>query len=93
MHSPIMCIGHGVPAIVCRWAEQTSKGTMWNDIGLSDWLFDLDDEAQVAKVAPTVLEMAQHPEQAKAKAAKARKFVEQRQRETMQHLSNVLARF
>lgn len=21
MHSPIFCIGHGVPAIVCRWAE------------------------------------------------------------------------
>ncbi|MBC8039002.1 MAG: polysaccharide pyruvyl transferase family protein, partial [Opitutaceae bacterium] len=28
-HSPIMCIGHGIPAIVCRWAEQSSKGVMW----------------------------------------------------------------
>jgi hypothetical protein len=40
MHSPIMCIGNGVPAIVCRFAEQTSKGFMWRDIGLGDWLFD-----------------------------------------------------
>ncbi|HBE67272.1 MAG TPA: polysaccharide pyruvyl transferase family protein, partial [Planctomycetaceae bacterium] len=47
MHSPIMCIGHGVPAIVCRFAEQTSKGFMWEDIGLGEWLFDLDDEQQV----------------------------------------------
>ena len=29
MHSPIMCIGHGIPAIVCRFAEQTTKGYMW----------------------------------------------------------------
>jgi hypothetical protein len=26
MHSPIMCIGNGIPAIVCRFEEQTSKG-------------------------------------------------------------------
>jgi hypothetical protein len=25
MHSPIMCIGSGIPAIVCRWSEQSSK--------------------------------------------------------------------
>jgi len=35
MHSPIMCIGNGVPAIVCRFAEQTSKGVIWRDIGLA----------------------------------------------------------
>jgi polysaccharide pyruvyl transferase WcaK-like protein len=81
MHSPIMCIGNGVPAIVCRWAEQTSKGFMWRDIGLNEWLFDLDDEAQLARVAPTVLALAKDPAAAKAKAAKAREVVQQRQRE------------
>jgi hypothetical protein len=83
MHSPIMCIGHGIPAIVCRFAEQTSKGLMWRDIGLDGWLFDLDDEAQVRRVVPTVLELAKNPASAKARAAKARAFVEKRQRETM----------
>ncbi|QDU61911.1 Polysaccharide pyruvyl transferase [Planctomycetes bacterium Pan216] len=90
MHSPIMCIGNGVPAIVCRWAEQTSKGYMWEDIGLGDWLFDLDDESQVAKVAPTILAMARDPEAAKAKAANARQFVEKRQRETMAQIPKSL---
>ncbi len=47
MHSPIMCVGNGIPAIVCRFAEQTSKGFMWKDIGLGDWLFDLDVDADV----------------------------------------------
>lgn len=75
MHSPIMCIGNGIPAIVCRWAEQTSKGLMWRDIGLGDWLFDLDKDDELARVADTVLAMAQDPEGSKAKAVKARDFV------------------
>lgn len=83
MHSPIMCIGNGIPAIVCRFKEQTSKGFMWRDIGLNEWLFDLDDEAQVARIPATVLALAQDPVAAKAKAAAGRAVVEKRQRETM----------
>jgi hypothetical protein len=91
MHSPIMCIGHEIPAIVCRWAEQTSKGIMWQDIGLSDWLFDLDDEDQVKKIVPAVLEMVKNPAVAKQKAAKANLFVKKRQRETMAILKKSLS--
>ena len=83
MHSPIMCIGHDIPAIVCRWAEQTSKGTMWRDIGLGDWLFDFDQEDDVKRMPAAVLAMAKDPVGAKAKAARARAFVQQRQKETM----------
>ena len=75
MHSPIMCVGNGIPAIVCRWAEQTSKGIMWRDIGLGDWLFDFDKEEDRAKLVPAVLAMAKDPAAAKAKAAKGREFV------------------
>lgn len=92
MHSPIMCVGHGVPAIVCRFAEQTSKGFMWQDIGLDDWLFDLDDESQVDKIVPAVLEIAQNPAAATAKAEAARKFVARRQKETMDQLQMELAK-
>lgn len=83
MHSPIMCIGNGIPAIVCRWAEQTSKGTMWRDIGLNDWLFDLDNESELAGIVPAVLAIAKDPTAAKAKAAKGREVVLRRQHETM----------
>ncbi|VAX39056.1 hypothetical protein MNBD_PLANCTO02-1740 [hydrothermal vent metagenome] len=86
MHSPIMCIGNGIPAIVCRWKEQTSKGIMWNDIGLDDWLFDMDDEQQVKGIVPAVLAIAQKTEAAKKKVLHALKFVHQRQRETMGQL-------
>ena len=91
MVNQMMCIGHGVPAIVCRWAEQTSKGYMWEDIGLGNWLFDLDDEYDVSKVVPAVVAVATHPEAARRKAKMARKFVEQRQRETMSALHRELA--
>ncbi|GAB3954066.1 polysaccharide pyruvyl transferase family protein [Spirosoma harenae] len=92
MHSPIMCIANGIPAIVCRFDEQTSKGYMWRDIGLNDWLFDLDTPKDVAGIVPAVLAMAKDPKAARLKVAKARQFVERRQRETMDVLKkNVLS--
>ncbi|MFC5408531.1 polysaccharide pyruvyl transferase family protein [Larkinella bovis] len=90
MHSPIMCIGNGIPAIVCRFAEQTSKGFMWRDIGLGDWLFDVDKEQDLAGIVPAVLAMAKDPKAAKARAQKGKKFVNQRQRETMAVLRKAL---
>lgn len=91
MHSPIMCIGNGIPAIVGRFAEQTSKGLMWRDIGLDDWLFDFDSEADVARYVPAVLAMARDPKAARQYAAKGKAFVEKRQRETMAVLGKKLA--
>ncbi|MFM7606905.1 MAG: polysaccharide pyruvyl transferase family protein, partial [Prosthecobacter sp.] len=90
MHSPIMCIGNGIPAIVCRWAEQTTKGLMWRDIGLGDWLFDLDKEDELTRVADTVLAMAKDPAGAKAKAVKARDFVMNRFASSMKILAGEL---
>ena len=90
MHSPIMCIASGIPAVVCRFDEQTNKGFMWRDIGLNDWLFTLDNADEVARIAPTVLAIAKDPAAAKAKAAKAREIVQQRQREEMAALTSSL---
>ncbi len=90
MHSPIMCIGNGVPAIVGRFTEQTSKGLMWRDIGLDDWLFDMDQPDQVSRYVPAVLALAKHPEVAKAKAEKARTKVEKLQQHMVSQLENSL---
>jgi polysaccharide pyruvyl transferase WcaK-like protein len=84
MHSPIMCIGNGVPAIVCRFAEQTSKGFMWRDIGLGGWLFDMDSPDEVSRIVPTVLAMATDPAGAKAKVARAQAVVRDLQRGMME---------
>jgi polysaccharide pyruvyl transferase WcaK-like protein len=90
MHSPIMAVGNGIPAIVCRFEEQTSKGIMWRDVGLGEWLFDLDKEDEIPRIVPAVLAMATDRAAARAKAASTQGFVQQRQRETMAVLAKHL---
>lgn len=83
MHSPIMCIAQGIPAIVVRWEEQSSKGIMWRDIGLGDWLFDFDNKDDIARFVPAVLAMAQNLRASKKKAEKARKYVHDLHKDSM----------
>jgi len=92
LHSAIMCIGNGIPALICRWAEQTSKGTMWRDIGLDDWVFDLDDERQLERVAPMVVSVAKNPSLAREKVQVARARVLKLQAESMAVLKGELKR-
>lgn len=75
MHSQIMCIGNGIPAIVCRSKEHTSKGLMWKDIGLDEWLFDLDKPDEMDLLAPTVLDMVQQTEKSREKVEKAKQYI------------------
>lgn len=91
MHSPIMCVGNGVPAIVCRFAEQTSKGFMWRDLGLGDWLFDVDQPEDFARIVPTVLGLVEDGEAARARAQAARETVRERHARTMGVLRERLA--
>ncbi len=88
MHCPIMCIGQGVPAIVCRFKEQTTKGFMWKDIGLEDWLFDMDEDSMHPLIPQTVLDMCVNRSESLEKVACARNLV----RETMKKRMNVLRR-
>ncbi|PQO45656.1 polysaccharide pyruvyl transferase family protein [Blastopirellula marina] len=90
MHSPIMCVGNGVPAIVGRFAEQTSKGFMWKDIGLEEWLFDIDQPEQVARYADTVIDLIRQPEAAQEKVQAAQEVVTRRQYETMNVIRQVV---
>lgn len=82
-HSPIMCIGHGIPAIVCRYKEQTSKGFMWKDIGLGEWLFDHDFDEAEKGLTPAVLAIAKDQPSARAKAAKGKAVADERMKRMM----------
>jgi polysaccharide pyruvyl transferase WcaK-like protein len=90
MHSPILCVGNGIPAIVCRFSEQTSKGFMWRDIGLGDWLFDLDVPGEVAAIPGAVLTMALERKPSFRKAAAAQRFVQRQQAAGVQVLKDTL---
>ena len=82
-HSPILCIGHGIPAIVCRFREQTSKGFMWKDVGLSDWLLDHDRDEPRERLTPAVLSIINDPAAAKARALKAKAVADDRMKRMM----------
>jgi hypothetical protein len=90
MHSPIMAVGNGIPAIHCRFAEQTSKGRMWRDVGLGDWLFDLDEERDGARITAAALAMVRDRDATRARLAKARAFVQERQRAAVATLARQL---
>lgn len=91
-HSPILCIANGIPAVVCRFKEQSSKGFMWKDIGLGDWLLNHDLEEPQQRLTETVLAIAKDPEAAKAKARKAKAFVDERMKHMMYTLGRELER-
>ena len=42
MHSPILFIAAGLPAILLRQAEDTWKGQMWRDLGMQNWILELN---------------------------------------------------
>jgi polysaccharide pyruvyl transferase WcaK-like protein len=42
-HSPIMAVVNGTPAIYLRQPTDTRKGQMWRDVGLCDWLMEIDE--------------------------------------------------
>ncbi len=90
MHSPIMCIGQEIPAVVCRWESQTTKGFMWKDIGLGEWLFDFDNDSDRNKMPEAVVAIAKDPAAARVKAAKARSVVFQNHAESMGLLRELL---
>ena len=90
MHSPILCIGHGIPAIVCGLEQQTSKRIMWKDIGLGDWLIDFDTVDGRQQLAEVVINMAVDREGSFRKAAEAKQVVENYQDTTMAHLGSIL---
>ena len=63
---------------------------MWRDIGLREWLFNLDEASEISGIVPAVLALAKDPVAAKAKAMSAKAFVTQRQRDTLQTLAKSL---
>ncbi len=42
-HSPLIAIANGTPAFYIRQPEDTIKGQMYPDLGLGEWLFQIDE--------------------------------------------------
>ncbi|MBA3315610.1 MAG: polysaccharide pyruvyl transferase family protein [Planctomycetaceae bacterium] len=77
MHSPIIAAATGTPAIHLRQPTDTRKGQMWRDVGLDDWLFEIDDSEGPA-IAAKLLELHRNMNETTKTLAEARSYVRQR---------------
>ena len=75
MHSQVMAVGNGIPAIVCRTSEFGTKSQMWNDIGLGEWLFDFDSAIDRAIFPAEALRMLTQREHAARLLRQAHKTI------------------
>lgn len=82
MHSPIMAATVNTPAFYVRQPTDTSKGQMWRDIGLKDWIFEID-ETTGDQIARALLRVHNDYPAALSRLDAAMDFVRRRQRETM----------
>ena len=70
MHSPIIAAANGTPALHVRQPTDTRKGRMWRDVGLGDWLFDVD-AATGEQIAECLLGVARDEAAARDKVKQA----------------------
>ncbi|MFH1500149.1 MAG: polysaccharide pyruvyl transferase family protein [Verrucomicrobiota bacterium] len=83
MHSPILAFAAGTPAIHLRQPSDTVKGQMWRDIGLPEWIFEIDD-TDGHDIADLLLQMHHHPDRIAAKLSSARAHVARLQAQSME---------
>lgn len=87
MHSPIIAFTENVPAIYLKQPTDTRKGQMWRDIGLADWIFDID-ETPASQISNTVMDIHHDYDGAMKRIHKAKQFVTKLQETTMQTVKN-----
>lgn len=78
MHSPIMAFQTNTPAFYLRQPTDTSKGQMWRDVGLNDWIFEIDDSTG-SQIADRLMQVNKNYDAAMNYLKNAQKFVQQRQ--------------
>jgi len=69
-HSPIMALTAGTPAIYLRQPTDTIKGQMYRDIGVPEWIFEID-ECTGEQIGERVIGIAKEPAKAETYRAAA----------------------
>lgn len=76
-HSPIMGIAAGVPSVLLRQPTDTRKGRMWYDLGMNDWVFEID-RTEGGQIAERLVRIGRDLPAARAAAAEARAYARER---------------
>lgn len=89
MHSPIIAFSSNVPAIHLRQPTDTRKGQMWADIGLPEWLFEIDFTSG-NQIGDALMEIHQNYPKALKKLAKAKEFITYRQKTSINQIMKTI---
>ncbi|GAB3005359.1 polysaccharide pyruvyl transferase family protein [Cyclobacterium sediminis] len=69
-HSPIIAAANGTPMFYLRQPEDTIKGQMYYDLGLADWVFEIE-ESEGEQIASKLMEIWKDYKGAECKLAEA----------------------
>ena len=86
MHSPIIAVANGKPAIHLRQPTDTRKGQMWRDVGLGEWLFEIDASTG-EQIAERLVSMHRHADRTRATLAGAQTRAMDRDRRMIETLA------
>lgn len=86
-HSPIIACYNNTPAFYLRQPQDTIKGQMWYDIGLKDWVFEIE-ETTGQEIASRLMEVYDNYDKAQRKLESAMDYVRNIYRETMLDVRN-----
>lgn len=89
-HSPIIAVANGTPAFYVRQPTDTCKGEMYADLGLGDWIFEVE-ETSGAELWSRLKQVIENPEPARAYADAAMTRVRARHRHMTETLRRTLA--
>ena len=90
MHSIILGLAAGTPTIHPRFVEAGRKAWMMRDLGLEEWLFDLDEQP-ADPIIEALLDVHNDYDAALGKVESAMSLVHKRQAETMAIVKKTLA--
>lgn len=88
-HTLIMALTLGVPILHARPVSNGRKGWMFRDIGLPEWLFDID-KVTADELVAALSEIMAHYAAAKEKVNTAMSIVKDRQEKTMQYIKTLI---
>ena len=91
MHSVILGLAAGTPVLHPRFAEAGRKAWMLRDLGIEQWLFDVDKEPS-GKISAALLAIHEDYDAALGKVKSATSAVKRRQKETMDVVKQALAK-
>ena len=76
MHSQVMALGNGVPAVILVHPNFGTKDDMWRTIGCGEWRVDITEKGAAELAVRAVSGILSDEGAARAKVAAARKFLD-----------------